>query len=345
MKGKILALSVIAVLLLGLMAVSVVQAKPEKPKVLVFVKGAEEVPPELQDAMKELDFVEWIFCSGNLRDKLTPDVDMVIMIQATEAYSDDDVSAVVEWFNQGGKTLWVTGDSDYGSDAARIPPANKVLEAVGSSLRIAHGAVEDPESNAGKPYRVIAFYKAWEDPKGKIINPKIDGAKVLFHGPSFVYTVVTGSPEAIEPGKFMEIAPIVFTTDKATIADHNPPSVELFGAGYTGRMVLMALEFMPEKDNVVIASGEAPFDHYQGMYTDEYKGYELDGKTFVKAVIEWGSRYYYKVHGVPLAIKAIALPRPNLTLGYITLILGIIVAALGYIFLLGVTPARLKGGK
>jgi len=81
-------------------------------------------------------------------------------------YAADEVKAIGEWFNRGGKLIWIGSDNDYvepyyvaaqGDFKQREP--NRVLEAVRSSLRLEFCSVEDVVGVGGlsAPFRVVAM--------------------------------------------------------------------------------------------------------------------------------------------------------------------------------------------
>jgi flagellar capping protein FliD len=199
--------------------------------------------------------------------------------------------AIAKWFAQGGKTLWVTGDSDYsGGDYRRIPNTNKILEAVGSHLRNDNCEVVDPTLNAGRPYRPTALIQPSPELSilaGGVYHP------VLFHGPGPIAIVYNGKwypffNDTKPP--LPNIYKIAVTSKDATIHEFVKPFPKAYDVLNPPKksFVLMAAEIFYDKGNIVLLSGDAPYDHYAGMYTDNYHGYKLSGKTFVKNVILWG---------------------------------------------------------
>ncbi|MCD6558826.1 MAG: aminotransferase, partial [Palaeococcus sp.] len=55
----------------------------------------------------------------NLGDKITydalKDVKVLIIGQPGSPFDPEEIEAIAKWFSEGGKVLWVAGDSDYGS--------------------------------------------------------------------------------------------------------------------------------------------------------------------------------------------------------------------------------------
>ncbi len=280
--------------------------KAEKPLVVVIADGALNASAlvQLQYMIKNITEVEWKIITDS--DEMTfddiKDAVMLIYVQVDIAknISDKAVDVIKRWFDQGGKTLWVTGDSDYrGGDYKRIPNANKVLKAVGSHLRNDHAEAVDRESNCGKPYRVAAII----DPDPELVFLKFGVSKpVLFHGPGVIAVEIDGKWYKLKPTgpkPLPTIYRIARTSDKGAIVEFVAPTPHAYEPGEEGSFVLMAAEYFPEKDNLVILSVEAPFDHYRGMWITEYHGVKLDGPQFVKNIVLWGARIYGFVLAAP----------------------------------------------
>jgi hypothetical protein len=64
------------------------------------------------------------------------------------------------------------------------------------------------------------------------------------------------------------------TSASGQINDSNPPAPEAHSYGDTGAFVLMAIEEMAS-NNVVIVTGEAPYNHYTGLYKPELINWDL----------------------------------------------------------------------
>lgn len=247
---------------------------PERPVVVVFAKGLAGEDVQLEAALSNETFVEWRVVTGELTRIDLEGATMLIAILAdyTQEYTSAELAAIADWFDEGGKALWVAGDSDYGDDGPpRQSNANKLLEAVGSKLRIESAAVEDPVSNAGRPYRVLGLSEKCDTEVSFLVEGV---ARALFHGPAPVVCYVGGEYVRLEEERVENVYRIMWTTSEGVIVNHNPPEPEAHGVGDTGSFVLMAIEVIPEKECVVIATGDAPFDHYTGTYMPELRKYD-----------------------------------------------------------------------
>jgi ABC-type transport system substrate-binding protein len=197
------------------------------------------------------------------------------------------------WFSEGGKFLWMSGDSDYENEWM-VNNASAILGTVESSLRFEPAAVEDPYSNvAGAPYRVIANTSETVDPDGSMISSGVEAA--LFHGPTCIFGVDDeGYPVPLEEVNIPNAFNIYYTGGSGIIIDNRPPpdgnAPEAHEVGTSGHYVLMAGEkyLSYEKNCKVIASGSAPYGDYRPLWTPEYYGVPLDGQDLVKNAILWG---------------------------------------------------------
>ncbi len=233
--------------------------------------------------------------------QLTPetlkDVDVLIigkMKDYNSKFSSSEVQAIASWFKQGGKLLWVGADSDYVEPylkpedvSFKAEEPNKILTAIGSSIRIEYASLEDPESNAGAAYRVVS-YKANHNGWAAEITKGAD--KVLFHGP----TLLAG----YKGGKFVPFDQVVSDTctwlyrssDKGTVVSHDGVDPKAYKVGQVGSFVEAAAEKIPVggKYSKVIVTGESLLGD-RTIINEEYHGVKLQGPTFVKNALAWGT--------------------------------------------------------
>ena len=294
--GKVL--PIIALLIVGLSiavgyASTTVRAQGDKPLVVAIALGLLGEDPNLKAIIGNITQVNWKVITGDFTYNDIKDAKMIIFVQVDTSYklSKADLSAIKQWFDQGGKTLWVSGDSDYsGGDFKRIPVTNSLLEAVGSHLRNDHCEVEDPVSNTGAGYRVAAYVEP--DPALGFLKTGVTN-RVLFHGPGPIAIYYNGKwypffNDTKPP--LPTILKIAVTSKHATIHEFVKPFPHAYNVlnPPVNSFVLMAAEFFMSKKDIVILSGEAPFDHYTPMWVNSYHGIPLSGQRFVTNVILWG---------------------------------------------------------
>jgi uncharacterized coiled-coil protein SlyX len=231
------------------------------------------------------------FTSDNLDD-----VDMVIIGMPQAVLSDDEVTAIKEWFNETPKGLWLAADSDYPAQGSELSQqvANTILEAIGAKLRMDYVSVEDYESFAARTYRVIGLV----DPPPEVAELGYAAEKVLFHGPG---AVAVEKPDGTWANPITDPEPnvyvVVHTSSAGKIVEHQPSEPGApgnFGVAYVveqeGVFPLLAVEIM-DNGNKVVVSGETPYGGYQAMVTWLYYGYKLDGPRFVRNIILWATGY------------------------------------------------------
>jgi uncharacterized protein YoxC len=242
-------------------------------------------------------------------------VDMIIIGQPTAEFTPDEINAIKDWWTSdhlGRRAIWFAGDSDYPAQGGNLEIAmnanNAVLEALGAKLRHDYVSVEDPESNAGKPYRVVGLIQ----PDEPVAFLAYGAQKVLMHGPGAVAWVdKNGNWHSLTKEKPDNVYRIVWTTDKARIVEHQPKGPGAPGSlgmayhvGDTGRFVMLAAEVVNNKD-VIIVSGESPYGDYQPMVTYSYYGIPLDGPRFIRNMLLWATGLMGELKSVELINKQV----------------------------------------
>jgi hypothetical protein len=268
MKAKMLSILVLSTVLLSMFAVSSVSAA--KPIAVVLAKGAIQADKQLNAMVNNITWVEWRVVLDEINSTHLTGASFLLMvnIDSSQTYSDAEVAAVKTWFSAGGKTLWVSGDSDFPpNDVKRQASANKVLEAVGSRLRMESAAVEDPTSMADAPYRVLGVSASCDAP----VKFLVDGVtRALFHGPGPVVGYVGGKYVSLETNTIDGVYKVMASDAEGVLKDNDPTvAPEVHKLDVTGVHTLMALDFDYAKKNMVIATGEAPIAQYQGLYKPE----------------------------------------------------------------------------
>ncbi len=211
------------------------------------------------------------------------------------AFKPDEVEAIAEWFKQGGKFLWVGADSDYvepylnpEDTSFKSGEPNKILEAIGSHLRLEYASVEDPESNAGAGYRVVSGRYNTE---GEAAQMTSGAPKVLFHGPTFVVGFDNGKFVPFEQvdEKYETVTWLYATTDKGTVVSHDGVDPKTTAVGQTGSFVLAAIEKIKCGGlySKVLVTGESLIGD-RNIFNTKYHGVDLQGPTFVKQAFAWG---------------------------------------------------------
>ncbi len=267
MKKKILSILLLTTLTLSLCSV-VTPSLGANPKVVVHLKGALNPDTQLTMIMSNMTWITWSAVFDDIEASDLSGADMLIMVQAdsTLDYTADELAAIKAWFDEGGKTVYIAADSDYGNDHLRQATANSALEYLGSALRFEDSSTEDPVSNGGAPYRVLGVSDNVDPEYAHLVSGVERG---LFHGPGIIIGYVDGNYVALEETEIPGVAIIMTTSEVGVVVDNSEPSPEVHQAGDEGNFPVMALEADPDTGNIIIATGDAPFGQYMGLYKPE----------------------------------------------------------------------------
>ena len=239
-------------------------------------------------------------------------IEMIIIGQPQALFTPDEVAAIVAWFTKyPNRAIWVAADSDYpaqGSETAQ-QAVNMILEALGASLRLDYVSIEDHESNALKPYRVLAFIKP--DPEVSVLGYACE--RVLFHGPGGISWVDEAGTwhKLTRENKPKNAYVVAITSSKGLVAEHQAEPKGITGKAYTpgeeGVFTVMAVELIEVKKGYgrVIVSGESPYGGYQPLTTWMYYGFRISGPQFVRNVILWATGYMGELRAVETIMSAV----------------------------------------
>lgn len=206
--------------------------------------------------------------------------------------TDSELAAIVNWFGQGQKTIWIAGDSDYGDSLFGITNANKVLRAIGSKVRVEGTSIEDPVTNCGAAYRPRAnVTNSAEEEVVTIVTGINETNGVLFHGPAPLYGFINGAPVSLETSVIPNVYWVMKTGASSILVDNDLVLPEVHEISEEGSYVVMAVEKFagPAGDCKIIVSGENPYGGYQPLYTSEYYDVKLDGAALVMNAFDWGT--------------------------------------------------------
>ena len=303
---RVALLSLLLILSLTLGVFSTLPVSAQKKKVVAFdltpgrVKDIDSEKWQAVLKSLEANLTAWGYEVKELT-KITPDtlkgVDALVigkMKDYKSVFSPEEVKAIADWFKQGGKFLWVGADSDYvepylnpKDTSFKAGEPNKILEAIGSSIRVDYASLEDPESNAGAGYRVISYRANTQGWAGEITK---NAPKVLFHGPALL--------AGYKDGKFVPFDEVVSencqwlyrSSDKGKVVSHDGVDPKAYKVGDTGSFVEAAAEKIPVGGSYskVIVTAESLYGD-RNIFLSEYHGVKLDGPTFVKNAFAWGT--------------------------------------------------------
>ena len=244
--------------------------------IIVQLKGGLEAGQHLQAAMEDFSNAEWTVIFGDLTASDLTNVDMLILIQSDMAvdYTAAEKSAVKNWYQKTGKTLWVCADSDYPDQVLRIDTANDMLENLDSKIRAEHAEATDPTSNAeGASYRVFGL----TDNIAPEVDFLADGVtKALTHGPGLIIGYVGGTYYKLEETSIDGVYIILTTSSDGLVEEYTEPVGAVHEVGEEGSFPLLVMEKY-DNGNVLYVGADAPFAHYVPMYKPELVKYERYG--------------------------------------------------------------------
>jgi len=240
-----------------------------------------------------------IWAKGGLNSSILSIADGLIIasiLHEDNAFLASEITAIADWFNTGARFLWVGCDSDFGNLPTQGQFVNDnmaaILEAVNSHVYPEPTSIEDPESNAGASYRVIANQTSDDPFVSEIVK---DVETVLMHGPTLVYGSnndnspgVGIDPVALEVTTITDVYPLLYYSDFATVIDNDLTSPFVHNHGDVGAFVAATIETNvgSSNDDAIIVSG-ASYADYRSMHIDDY--YEMwNGSTFVRQAIDFG---------------------------------------------------------
>lgn len=225
-------------------------------------------------------------------------VDVLVIGQLWEGLSQDEIAAIVRWFSEGEKVLWVSGDCDRKESAYVQRNANELLSAIpGVKLRIDYATAKDTFSNAGKSAYVSGFVRVdLETPDANVLNRGYQGeiGKALFHEPGVLAWVDgDGKWHPLVAGEIPDgVYRIVTTSGNGVIEDDYPPEARAYKAWEQGLFTLLAAELvkLPNgAESLLIVSTESPYGSPVPIWVNRYGSYLFDGQQFVTNLLQWAT--------------------------------------------------------
>ena len=246
------------------------------------------------------------------------DVDALFLTQPNDDYTEFELNDFYCWFKQGGKLLWVAGDSDFASYNIHSP--NGVLEKLGAFSRIASISIEDPEYNDGSAYRTAATEIGYGDVLyDELAIALTTGmtAGCIFHGPTAIMAFDGTYYKDLRYGEsvFPQRINVIMTYGRnATALDSDvsdgwgadnyaeETSLDLYanvtgvagegGVDPVGFFPAIVHENMTKFDGDIIVSGEAIYSYYKNMYDQNtengaYNGGVHFGQVLVNNILNY----------------------------------------------------------
>jgi hypothetical protein len=239
-----------------------------------------------------------IWALGGINSTILADADGFIagsIYGAANGYLTAEISAIGDWYNTGGKFMWIGYDSDYGGYVYISDNMTAILEAAGSHVYGEPTSVEDPVSNCASPYRAVANGTSSDPYVASIVK---DVSHVMMHGPTLVYGSNNATPAAdrnpvpLETVTIGNVYPLLYYGGNATIVDADVNYPLAHTDGQKGAFVAATIEVNVGADDsgVLVVSGASPYGDYRPMNTDVYYGVVMDGDNLVRQAIHFGMR-------------------------------------------------------
>ncbi|ASJ09066.1 hypothetical protein A3L11_07420 [Thermococcus siculi] len=250
----------------------------------------------------ELEDAGALRLGGRITYSSLKDVDVLIIGHLRKPLSDDEVEAIVRWFSEGGRVLWISGDSDISGGAYAQDNANRLLAAIpGAKLRIDYATATDTFSNAGKSAYVSGFVRPdLHTPDASMLNEGYlsETGKVLFHEPGLLAWVdKDGKWHPLIVGEIPDgVYRIVTTSSNGMVEDNYAPEPRAYQVWEKGLLTLLAVEFveLPNgAEGLLIVSGESPYGGQVPIWINRYGPYLFDGQRFVSNLLKWAVKQSY----------------------------------------------------
>ena len=211
-------------------------------------------------------------------------------------YTDAEIAALVD-FNKAGGTLVLAGWSDYYEHYSSFPAEdhmaaqqNKVLEALGSSLRIGDDATNDDELNGGQTQRLYFSTYNWdnflmEGVEFDAENPNNNLYSQLFsqYGGASIYAVdgsgnpTTTLPSTVSPVVFGHASTYSTDSDNDGIGGDSMPKYSV--ADGDNRLMVLATEQL-EGRGLIVVSGAAFMSNFEVQATVGDNGSEKNYSNY-----------------------------------------------------------------
>jgi hypothetical protein len=230
----------------------------------------------------------------------------ILIVNAPDFMLDIEIAAAVTWFNEArGRSIWVTGESDYGGywyphGGITNKGVNHLLMDIGAHIFIQDDAVNDAEMNDGAGYRPLPNVPNTVDEEAKLIMDSEYGKvqTTYMHGPTAVipYSSVSfdGLGTVTSFSALDKCVWLVNTSSTGSIADQDfddDPYWEGYPLWVNMSLTMAAAEWdIGENMGKVVCTGESIFADYKYMFG--YKAlYRLDTPlqniALTHALLDW----------------------------------------------------------
>jgi len=239
--------------------------------------------------------VVWAY--GGLNSTLLENADALIVGSVTYTYSHDEteITAISDWFNQGGKFLWVAGDSDYNNLYVFNENAYRILESVGSHVYPEQALIKAEQNVVGNQAAKVIANVTTQNPMFQSIVENVTDVMMAggttLYGSDHQYPNHELNPINLESNNITDVHQILYYNPTAYIRDNYPPPPIVHSDLQVGAFVAVTLEDNAgcSGNGVLVVSGSTPYGEYESMcWTNYWDERLLDGQLFVTQLIDFG---------------------------------------------------------
>ncbi|MFW9834446.1 MAG: hypothetical protein ACFFEK_10655 [Candidatus Thorarchaeota archaeon] len=264
------------------------------------IYGREVFDPLLFANLTEKGY-DLVFAYGGLNASILEGVDGFLLGSIRgimDGFTQDEITAIADWFNEGNRFLWVAYDSDYPDPGGPFINGNStlILEAIGSHVYGEPTHIWDNELNCGSNYRPIANVTS-KIPFVRNIVKDVDA--VLMHGATCLYGSQNETPSsltnvvALENTSIANVTPFLYYSPTSYIHDSDTLLPIAHRNGDNGPFAACTIETYAglNKTGVIIVSGSAPYGSYCPMSADHYYNWTLNGYRMILQAVEFGMSF------------------------------------------------------
>jgi hypothetical protein len=238
-----------------------------------------------------------LWAYGGLNSTILETADALIVGSVTyeQSHDDSEIAAISNWFNMGGKFLWVAGDSDYNNLYVFNENAYRILESVGSHVYPEQAIIKAEENCVGNQASKVIANITTQNPRflpvvHNVTDVLMSHATTLY-GSNSSESGHDVNPINLESNNISDVFQILYYNPTAYIQDDYPPPTMVHSDMQTGAFVAVTLEDNAgcSGNGVLVVSGSTPYGQAESMcLTEYYSERPLDGQRFIVQLIDFG---------------------------------------------------------
>jgi hypothetical protein len=238
-----------------------------------------------------------VWANGGLNSTILENASALILgcVKYGYSYSTSEVTAVSEWFNQGGKFLWIGGDSDWNDHYIYNQEVYKILESVRSHVYPEQAHLKAKQNVVGNQAANVVANVTTQNSRFQSIVENItevlmaDGTTL--YGSNHQYPNHELNPIDLETHNITDVYPILFYNPSSYVRDDFPPPMLVHSDFQEGAFVAVTLEDNAgcSGNGILVVSGTPIYGEYGATcWTDFFGEGTLDGPIFINQLIDFG---------------------------------------------------------